>query len=127
MNLKTTYVFVVSLALALISSPAFSQDGRHDDCGGKVKIKLDDFGKVNEARLQAIIDTTEKQLSTAYIHHGRGARLSYTRPIKQHLEIYEDAMQQLHDRMYISGCKAAKHEASLEARVEVLEQKLSAN
>lgn len=127
MNLKTTYFFITSLLFALMSSPAFSQQGRHEKCGSNIKISLDDIGKVNETRLQAIIDTTEKSLSNASHHHGRGARLSYSRPIKQHLQEYQAAMQDLHDKMYISGCKSARHEASLEARVEVLEQKLATN
>jgi len=127
MKLNISFRIIVALISVLAGAPVFAQQNLHGDCGGNSKIEINNKGEVNEATLQTIIANTKKELLAASLHHGRGARLSFTRPLKRQLDEFYDAMQDLHDQMYKAGCKDAKHGSSLEARVEVLEKQLTIN
>ena len=128
MTYSFSSISLLILILLLISAPVYAGESqRHSDCGGVTTIAIDHFGKVNETKLNTIIEKTENRLSLAQHLRGRGSNATRLGPLKHELAQLKDDMQDLHDLMYIAGCKPAKHGASLQARIEVLEKEAGMN
>jgi len=120
----SAFVFTL-LVLTMTVSSSFAQEDDHSDCGGNSSIKVKKMGDVNERQLQEHISEVESNLKKLLRRHARGSHLSASATMRFHLADMREAMQSLHDQMYLAGCSEAKHGTSLETRVEVLEQRLS--
>jgi len=80
------------------------------------------MGMVDEEVLLAHIDKVKEQLKkvrASKFHDNQKLEL------KQHLLNMQEAMEELHNQMYADGCKEARHGASVETRVDVLEKQVN--
>jgi len=67
------------------------------------------------------MDNVKQQLLRVQHAHG-GARLTRKRELRQHLSEMQVAMLEIHNQMYAKGCEGARHGASIDVRMRVLEK-----
>ena len=112
------HLFASLMAMVLIS-PAMAEGDHHRGCDSDATVELRKMGMVNEEALQQHIDKVKTQMKK--VRHARGSHVSQKMELKRHLSDMQSAMQELHNQMYADGCEGAMHGASVDTRVEVME------
>jgi hypothetical protein len=122
--MKLIYKNILATVIGVtLASPVMAEEHKHDSCGDKESVSINEMGIVNEALLQQHIDKTKGQMER--VRHLSGPQVAqHKREMKQHLTEMDAAMQLLHNLMYAEGCEASLHGASAEVRLQVVEKRL---
>lgn len=114
--------FFILLALCLIVVVPQAGTVEQENCGKDMAIEVSGLGVVNEDELGHHIDQIRESLKSI---HGKLSRIGVRRDrLMKNLSIYETALQTLYDRMYEQGCTEKRDEATLQTRIQVLEQRI---
>lgn len=120
-NVVFALAFGAAEVLALLFAPPVSAV-QQATCDEAAVISHHGDAMINEEALQQHIDELSKQMYE--IRHTRGPHVDRTLTLRRHLSHMREAMQVLHDRMYLMGCRVDKQDVSLEVRVEAMEKQL---
>lgn len=121
--LKTINKYLLaSVITVVLASPAIAMEMEHDSCGDKATVQVRKMGMMNEEALQIHMDKVKQQLKK--VRHARGSQKTQKRELRMHLSEMKSAMQELHNQMYVGGCKTSMHGASADVRIEVMEKRL---
>jgi chaperonin cofactor prefoldin len=119
--MKTINMHILALVITgIFTSPAMATEAGHESCNDEALIHVDDMGMINEESLRNHMDKVKEQLQK--VRHARGSHLSQRLELKRHLSDMKDAMQEIHNQMYAKGCDVARHGASIDVRVQVIEK-----
>ena len=122
MNAFSKYLLAPVLVTLALTAPAMAEGDHHRVCNNDATVELGKMGTVNEEALQRHIDKVKAQMKK--VRHARGSHMSQKLELKRHLSEMQDAMQELHNQMYAEGCENAMHGASVETRLEVMENRM---
>lgn len=123
--MKTAKINLLALMVTTMFSlqPAMAEEAGHRTCNGSATVEAGKMGMVDEAALQAHIDNVKEQLKT--LRSSGGVRHLRKEELRRHLSNMQAAMEELHNQMYAEGCEEARHGASVEVRVEVMETRMN--
>lgn len=122
MRVSRNYHSILMITIALFTLPAYAR--QQPECDAAVTVNHHGDELLDEEALQKHIDGISKQMDTVRLRHTRGPHLNQTLELRRHLSQMREAMRELHDQMYLMGCRVQKQEVSLDARVEAMEQQL---
>lgn len=116
-------ILAVLVMTMLSVQPALAEEADHLNCNSDAMVMAGKMGMVDEEALQAHIDKVNEQMKR--VSRASKFHVNQKLKLKLHLLNMQDAMEKLHDQMYLDGCNEARHGASIETRVEVLEKHMN--
>lgn len=113
---------ILLISVLLLAQPVYAR--QQPDCDEAVTVNHHGDEMLDEEALQKHIGGISKQMDTVRLRHTRGPELNRTLELRSHLAQMREAMQALHDQMYLMGCRVEKQEVSLDARVKAMEMQM---
>lgn len=122
MSISRNYHSILLITIALFALPVDAR--QQPECDAAVTVNHHGDEVLDEDALQKHIDGISEQMATVRLRQTRGPQLNRTLELRRHLAQMREAMQELHDQMYLMGCRVKKQEVSLDARVEAMEMQM---
>ena len=122
MRMGRSYHSILLITISLFALSVYAK--QQPDCDEAVTVNHHGDEMLDEEALQKHIDGISKQMDAVRLSHTRGPELNRTLELRRHLAQMREAMQELHDQMYLMGCRVEKQEVSLAARVKAMEMQM---
>lgn len=122
MRVIRNYHSILLITVSLFALPGYAK--QPPECDEAVTVDHHGDEILDEEALQKHIDGISEQMDTVRLRQTRGPQLNRTMELRRHLGQMREAMQELHDQMFLMGCRVEKQEVSLDARVEAMEMQM---
>lgn len=118
--MKIINMHILTLVITCaITLPVMAEEVGHESCNEDAMIHVGDMGMINEELLRDHMDKVKQQMEKVYPARDH---LKKSIELKQHMSEMKTAMKEIHNQMYTKGCEAARHGASIDVRVQVIEK-----